>query len=102
MHYWQTLESLQALMAHPAHVAAKQSQARWLEGFQVVIARVVACYGDQRLAHPLAHLALPCTDTLPERMRDPAGLGAPSLALARREVWVDEQPSPTRLQRSAS
>lgn len=68
VYYWQTLESLQALMAHPAHITAKQRQAQWLEGYQVVIARVVGCYGDQGLAHPLAHVALPLHGhALPDR-----------------------------------
>lgn len=54
VYYWQTLEALEALMRHPAHLAAKQQQARWLDGFQVVIAQVVGSYGDGRIAHPLA------------------------------------------------
>jgi heme-degrading monooxygenase HmoA len=54
VYYWQTLEALEALMRHPAHLAAKQQQARWLAGFQVVIAQVVGSYGDGRIAHPLA------------------------------------------------
>ena len=53
------LESLQALMSHPAHLAAKQRQAQWLQGYQVVIAEVLGCYGDNGLAHPLAELAMP-------------------------------------------
>jgi heme-degrading monooxygenase HmoA len=54
VYYWQTLEALETLMKHPAHLAAKQQQARWLDGFQVVIAHVVGSYGDGRIAHPLA------------------------------------------------
>jgi heme-degrading monooxygenase HmoA len=57
--YWQTLEALQALMQHPAHGAAKQRQARWLDGYQVVVARVVDAYGDGRLPHPLAGMVRP-------------------------------------------
>jgi heme-degrading monooxygenase HmoA len=59
VYYWESLESLQALMAHPAHLAAKQRQARWLRGYQVVIAQVIGSYGDQGIAHPLAQVALP-------------------------------------------
>jgi heme-degrading monooxygenase HmoA len=59
VYYWESLESLQALMAHPAHLAAKQQQARWLQGYQVVIAQVIGSYGDQGIAHPLAQVALP-------------------------------------------
>jgi heme-degrading monooxygenase HmoA len=58
VYYWETMESLQTLMSHPAHRAAKQDQQRWLGGYQVVIAQVVACYGDARIAHPLAHVNL--------------------------------------------
>jgi heme-degrading monooxygenase HmoA len=59
VYYWQTLESLQALMKHPAHIDAKQRQQRWLAGYQVVIAQVVGCYGDGRIAHPLAGRRVP-------------------------------------------
>jgi heme-degrading monooxygenase HmoA len=54
VYYWETLDALRELMNHPTHLAAKQRQARWLAGYQVVIAEVVACYGDQGIAHPLA------------------------------------------------
>ncbi len=59
VYYWQTLESLQALMQHPAHLAAKQRQQRWLAGYHVVIAQVVGCYGDGGVPHPLAGMTLP-------------------------------------------
>ena len=61
VYYWETMESLQALMKHPAHIDAKQRQQRWLSGYQVVIAHVVACYGDGGIAHPLAGMTLPAT-----------------------------------------
>ena len=61
VYYWQTMESLQALMSHPAHLQAKQRQAEWLAGYQVVIGQVIGCYGDQGLAHPLSKLRLPTT-----------------------------------------
>lgn len=59
VYYWETLESLQALMTHPAHIAAKQQQAQWLKGYRVVIGQVLGCYGDKGIAHPLAQVALP-------------------------------------------
>jgi heme-degrading monooxygenase HmoA len=59
VYYWETMQSLQALMKHPAHVDAKQRQQRWLAGYQVVIAQVVASYGDGGIAHPLAGQKLP-------------------------------------------
>jgi len=54
VYYWETMESLQALMAHPAHIAAKQRQQQWLAGYHVVIAQVVGSYGDGGIPHPLA------------------------------------------------
>lgn len=54
VYYWESMEALQALMRHPAHIAAKERQARWLNGYQVVIAQVLGTYGDGRIAHPLA------------------------------------------------
>ena len=59
VYYWETLEALQALVKHPAHIAAKQRQAQWLKGYQVVIAEVVRVYGDGVIAHPLARLSNP-------------------------------------------
>lgn len=54
VYYWDSLEALQQLMNHPAHREAKQAQARWLKGYQVVIAEVKQAYGDGGIAHPLA------------------------------------------------
>ncbi len=54
VYYWETLEALQALMQHPTHRAAKARQKNWLNGYQVVIAQVLANYGDGDIAHPLA------------------------------------------------
>lgn len=59
VYYWESLAALQTLMTHPAHLAAKQRQAQWLQGYQVVIAQVVGCHGDGGLKHPLAHVVLP-------------------------------------------
>lgn len=58
VYYWETLDALQALMKHPAHIAAKQRQQQWLAGYQVVIAQVVGSYGDGGIPHPLAGKAL--------------------------------------------
>lgn len=55
VYYWESLEALQTLIGHPEHIAAKQRQAQWLKGYQVVIAEVVRVYGDGGIAHPLAH-----------------------------------------------
>lgn len=54
VYYWESMEALQALMAHPEHIKAKQLQSRWLNGYQIVIAQVTRTYGDGRIEHPLA------------------------------------------------
>ena len=53
VYYWDSMAALQRLMEHPAHREAKAAQARWLKGYQVVIAEVVRSYGDGGIAHPL-------------------------------------------------
>ncbi|NMG76211.1 antibiotic biosynthesis monooxygenase family protein [Aromatoleum diolicum] len=54
VYYWQTLEALQQLIQHPKHVAAKQRQAKWINGYHIVIARVIKSYGDGGIPHPLS------------------------------------------------
>lgn len=53
VYYWASMEALQQLMQHPAHREAKAAQARWLKGYQVVIAEVVRSHGDGGIPHPL-------------------------------------------------
>lgn len=57
VYYWETMDALRQLIEHPAHLAAKQQQARWLNGYQIVIAQVIRSYGDGGIPHPLAHMA---------------------------------------------
>lgn len=59
VYYWESLEALEALMRHPVHIAAQRQQARWLDGYQVIVAQVIGCHGDGRLEHPLADRPLP-------------------------------------------
>ena len=54
VYYWESMEALQALMKHPSHIQAKQRQAQWLKGYQVVIAQVIGSYGDGGIPHPLS------------------------------------------------
>lgn len=61
VYYWETMDALQELMTHPAHIAAKQRQQDWLNGYQVVIAEVIRSYGDGRIRHPLTE-ATPSAD----------------------------------------
>ncbi|WP_442975276.1 antibiotic biosynthesis monooxygenase family protein, partial [Salmonella enterica] len=45
VYYWESLEARKALMQHPSHREAKAQQARWLDGYQVVISQVLRTYG---------------------------------------------------------
>ena len=65
VYYWQSLEALQMLMQHPAHLQAKAAQAQWLNGYQVVIAQVLRTYGDNKLAGLLPTAALFTQGTAP-------------------------------------
>ena len=57
VYYWESLESLQALMQHPKHLEAKATQSTWLDGYQVIVSQVLRTYGDSKLSHPIASLA---------------------------------------------
>ncbi|MEK8024972.1 MAG: hypothetical protein RLY78_1418 [Pseudomonadota bacterium] len=55
--YWADESGLRAVLAHPAHLAAKtQATAtepeRWIPGLQVVLQKVLRAYGDEAVAHP--------------------------------------------------
>jgi Uncharacterized enzyme involved in biosynthesis of extracellular polysaccharides len=54
VYYWASLDALQVLMQHPAHLEAKAAQANWLDGYQVIIAEVLRTYGAAGFAHPAA------------------------------------------------
>jgi len=55
VYYWASLEAMQALMQHPKHLEAKAAQAKWLDGYKVVIAQIIKTYGDGRLPHIGSH-----------------------------------------------
>lgn len=57
VYYWDSMESLQELMKHPSHLQAKAAQAKWLNGYQVVISEVLRAYGDGKLDHPASLFA---------------------------------------------
>ncbi|WP_439892934.1 antibiotic biosynthesis monooxygenase family protein (plasmid) [Ralstonia sp. 25C] len=50
VYYWKSEQALQQLIHHPAHLEAKVKQSRWLDGYRVVIARVIYQYGDGGVA----------------------------------------------------
>lgn len=56
VYYWESMEALQQLIAHPKHREAKAKQAKWLNGYQVVIAQVLRTYGDGKLGQLLPQL----------------------------------------------
>jgi len=66
VYYWTTLEALDALVNHPLHIKAKQRQAQWLNGYQVVVAQVLGAYGEGQIEHPLAGQKIP-VDGRPSR-----------------------------------
>ena len=49
VYYWDSLEDLELLMKHPSHLLAKAGQARWLNGYRIVIAEVQREYGIEGL-----------------------------------------------------
>jgi heme-degrading monooxygenase HmoA len=59
VYYWSSLEALQALMSHPAHLQAKASHAHWLAGYRVVIAQVLRAYGGGEIAGGIVEFEAP-------------------------------------------
>ncbi|WP_298232439.1 antibiotic biosynthesis monooxygenase [uncultured Azohydromonas sp.] len=49
VYYWDSLEALRQLVRDPSHLEAKAGQARWLNGYRVIVAEVVRSYGDDGL-----------------------------------------------------
>ena len=45
VYYWESLEALHMLMEHPKHLEAKASHNKWLDGYQVIISKVLKTYG---------------------------------------------------------
>ena len=43
----------QALIEHPTHIEAKRQQARWINGYHIVIGQVLQSHGDGGIRHPL-------------------------------------------------
>lgn len=53
VYYWDTEEALLELIRHPTHIEAKAKQARWLDGYRVVIAEIKRQYEDGKLSGPV-------------------------------------------------
>lgn len=52
VYYWESEAGLQQLMQLPQHLAAKQRQQQWLNGYQVIVSQILRSYGDKQLPHP--------------------------------------------------
>ena len=51
VYFFATYEGLTTFVSDPAHRDAKARQARWYEGYHVIISRITDTYGDGRLPH---------------------------------------------------
>ncbi|PMS19122.1 antibiotic biosynthesis monooxygenase [Trinickia dabaoshanensis] len=57
VYYWESEQALLQLIQHPTHLEAKSKQSRWLDGYRVVISKVLREYGDGALAMQAATAA---------------------------------------------
>jgi heme-degrading monooxygenase HmoA len=51
VYFWATREGLDQFVRDPAHRDAKARQARWYDGYHVIISEVTHTYGDGKLPH---------------------------------------------------
>jgi heme-degrading monooxygenase HmoA len=51
VYYWATRDGLDQFVRDAAHRDAKSQQARWYNGYHVIISEVTQTYGDGRLPH---------------------------------------------------
>ncbi len=58
LYYWNDPAGLRALMQNQDHRQAKQQQARWLNGYQVIVSKVLAAYNNGKFVHPLQSVGL--------------------------------------------
>lgn len=56
VYYWESEASMRQLIEHPTHAQAKANQSRWLDGYRVVISKVLKEYGDGKVAPSRAAL----------------------------------------------
>jgi hypothetical protein len=52
VYYWSSELGLKQLIEHPNHLEAKRRYSEWLNGYQVVISKVIRAYGDKTMNHP--------------------------------------------------
>ncbi|MGL5759580.1 antibiotic biosynthesis monooxygenase family protein [Plesiomonas sp.] len=58
IYYWKGRDGLDTLIHNSTHQEAKQKHAKWLNGYQVIIAKIEAAYNDGKLEHPLKNIAI--------------------------------------------
>ena len=46
---FETMDDVRALATYPQHLEAKEKNARWYDGYRIVISEVTRSYGDDRL-----------------------------------------------------
>lgn len=51
VYYWSDLDHLRDFSRDANHLQAKSEYSRWYDGYQIVVAKVTATYGDGRLDH---------------------------------------------------
>lgn len=51
VYYRESLDALQMLIQHPAHLEAKAGLSNWLDGYPVIISEVIRTYADGVLSH---------------------------------------------------
>ncbi|HWW04659.1 antibiotic biosynthesis monooxygenase [Collimonas sp.] len=51
VYYWESELGLQQLIEHPSHIEAKRRYSEWLDGYQVIISKVIRTYGDNTMEH---------------------------------------------------
>ena len=57
VYYWETMDGLEELMHNPKHIEAKAEQSKWLNGYQIIISKVLRTYGDGGISHPADRLS---------------------------------------------
>ena len=49
VYYWSSMKALKAFSKHPCHIEAKRRYREWYDGYEVVVAKVLSRWGDDRL-----------------------------------------------------
>jgi heme-degrading monooxygenase HmoA len=52
VYYWEDEAALRTFMQNECHRQAKARYEQWIRGYRVEIARILRCYGDDRIPSP--------------------------------------------------